>query len=186
MDAGPAPLTPTYAELEAGVAAVRAAPRGRGTLDLIVRRPAKSEREILTAAALDLEQGLVGDVWLATDGTHTRQLTLMATRAIALVAGTRDRWALAGDQLYVDLDLSRANVPPGTRIAIGAAVVEISPEPHTGCRKFRARYGIDAVRFFGSDVGQELQLRGVNAWVVTPGAVRVGDAVVKLPAAGPA
>lgn len=179
-------VTPSYAELEAGVAGVRAAPRERGTLELIVRRPVKTEREILQQAALDLAQGLVGDVWLATDGKPTRQLTIMSTRAAALLAQTPERWALAGDQLYVDLDLSKRNVPPGTRIAIGTAVVEVSPEPHQGCRKFRARFGLDAVRFFGSAVGQELQLRGVNAWVVTPSDVRVGDAVRKLPAAGAA
>jgi len=98
---------------------------------------------------------------------------------VALLAQDRARWPLAGDQLYVDLDLSAANVPPGTRLAVGGAQIEVSAEPHTGCRRFRARYGLDAVRFVGSKVGQELQLRGINARIVAPGDVHVGDPIRK-------
>jgi MOSC domain-containing protein YiiM len=101
----------------------------------------------------------------------------MNARAIALIAQSRDRWALAGDQLYVDLDLSLEHVPPGTRIAIGAAEIEVSPEPHMGCKLFRERYGADAQRFVNSDIGRALQLRGINAWVVKNGTVRTGDPV---------
>ena len=104
----------------------------------------------------------------------------MCARAIAAIAGSRERWPLAGDQLFVDLDLSVANVPPGTRLAVGTAVVEASTEPHMGCKKFRGRYGLDAVRFFASDVGLALQLRGINATVVEDGEVRLGDLVRKL------
>ena len=94
--------------------------------------------------------------------------------------GSRERWPLAGDQLYVDLDLSVENLPAGTRLAVGDAVVEITPEPHTGCAKFSARFGTDALKFVNKPPGRELRLRGVNARVVTPGTVRPGDAISKL------
>ena len=148
---------------------------------MIVRRPRAGEREVLDAAELSVEAGLVGDRWSLGDAPRRgEQLTLMASRTVALLAQSRDRWPLAGDQLYVDFDLSAAHVPPGTRLAIGAAVIEVSAEPHTGCKKFRERYGLDAVRFVGSPVGKDLQLRGINAYVVTSGAVCVGDVVQAL------
>lgn len=166
--------------LEAGLADIERAPRERGTLALIVRRPASGEREVLDAAVLDVEQGLVGDRWWAGKRRRLNQLTLINARLIALVAQTRDRWPLAGDQLYVDFDLSRAHLPAGTRVAIGTAEIEVSPEPHMGCRLFRERYGDDAQRFVNSDVGVELRLRGINAWVVKAGTVRTGDVVQAL------
>jgi len=171
----------TYAELEAGLPHIADAPRERGVLEMIVRRPRVGEREVLAVAELSVDAGLVGDRWsLGTERRRGEQLTLMASRAVALLAQSRDRWPLAGDQLYVDLDLSAMHVPPGTRIVIGTAVIEVSAEPHTGCKKFRERYGLDAARFVGSPVGKELQLRGINAQVVTPGTVRVGDVVQAL------
>jgi MOSC domain-containing protein YiiM len=176
----PSPRALTFAELEAGLDLIRASPRDAGTVEMIVRRPRSGEREVLPSARLDPSAGLVGDRWGAATPPHGAQLTLMNSRAIALVAQERARWPLAGDQLYVDLDLSAANVPPGTRLALGDAVIEVSPDPHTPCRKFRARYGVDAVRFVGTDVGRELQLRGINTRIVTAGDVRVGDAIRKL------
>jgi hypothetical protein len=171
----------TYAELAAGLPHLKAAPRERGVLEMIVRRPRSGEREVLERGELTVDAGLVGDRWALSEARRLgEQLTLMGSRTVALLAQSRDRWPLAGDQLYVDFDLSTAHVPPGTRIAIGAAVIEVSAEPHTGCKKFRERYGLDAVRFIGSPVGQELQLRGINARVVTTGAVRVGDVVQAL------
>jgi MOSC domain-containing protein YiiM len=170
----------TIAELEAGLEHIRRSPQQRGTLDMIVRRPRSEEREVLDVARLDVRDGLLGDRWAQGARRGGEQLTLMNSRVVALLAQTRERWPLAGDQLYVDLDLSGLNVPPGTRLAIGAAVVEVSVEPHTGCSKFRARYGHDALRFVSSATGTELQLRGVNASVVTSGDVRVGDEVYKL------
>lgn len=179
----------TRDQLEAGLDRVRQSPADAGTLEQIVRRPAVDEREQLEEAQLDTSVGLVGDTWpdrpsskLAYRAPHPdMQLTLMNARAAALVAGSPDRWQLAGDQLYVDFDLSRTNLPPGTRLAVGGAVVEVTGEPHTGCKKFAGRFGIDAVRFVNSPAGLELQLRGINAKVVTSGTVRVGDAVRKLP-----
>jgi hypothetical protein len=174
----------TTAELEDRLADARAAPADVGRLELVVRRPEEGEREELEAGELDLEHGLVGDRW--SRGKRGRspdpatQLTLMAARAAELVAGARERWALAGDQLYVDLDLSEANLPPGTRLAIGDAVVELSAEPHTGCKKFVARFGMEAMLFVNSPEGRALRLRGANARVVEPGVVRPGDEVRKL------
>jgi MOSC domain-containing protein YiiM len=167
-------------QLRAGLDEIRRAPATEGTVALIVRRPVKDEREVLAEAELDTERGVVGDDWLTRDGDPRTQITLMNARAIAVIAQSEERWPLAGDQLYVDLDLSDANVPPGTRIAIGTAVVEASEVPHRGCKKFGARFGLDALRFVNSKLGYELNLRGINARIVQSGVVRPGDAVRKL------
>jgi MOSC domain-containing protein YiiM len=176
------------ASLEAGLEQVRNAPKDRGVLELIVRRPAVDEREVLGEATLDESIGLVGDTWPDRASTSSpdggphplRQITLMSARAAALLAGERERWALAGDQLYVDLDITYDNIPPGTRLAIGDAVIEVTEPPHRGCKKFASRFGVDALRLVNSDVGVSLNLRGVNARVVTGGTVRAGDAITKV------
>ena len=173
-------------ELEAGLAEILRAPATEGTVELIVRRPAEGEREVLEEAVLDLQEGLVGDRWWvnarrtneAVDTSN--QLTLMSARVIALIAPDRERWALAGDQLYADLDLRPENLPAGTRLALGSAVIEVTDEPHTGCAKFSGRFGSDAIRFVNSQSGRALRLRGMNARVVQPGRVRAGDAIRKL------
>jgi hypothetical protein len=182
----------TTAELEAGLAAVRQSPKDSGVLEMIVRRPRAGEREVLDEAELDLVDGLVGDTWKlraskrTSDGSpHPEmQLNIMNSRVATLVAQQRDRWALAGDQLFVELDLSAENVPAGTRLAIGSAIVEVTAEPHTGCAKFVDRFGLDAMKFVNSPIGRQLNLRGINAKVVRPGTIRVGDVVRKLLAAG--
>ena len=164
-------------ELQAGLDEIRRAPRDRGVLRLIVRRSRVNAREVLEEGQLDLALGLVGDSWSTGRGPahQDRQLNVMNARAIALVAQSTDRWALAGDQLYIDLDLSADNVPPGTRVALGSAVIEVTEQPHTGCGKFAARFGADAVTFVNSREGKQLRLRGLNAKVVVPGVIRVGD-----------
>jgi hypothetical protein len=171
-------------ELEAGLPEALRSPRGEGTVELIACRPAEGERTVLEEAELDLELGLVGDMWHRRPTRRTgkpnplAQLTLMNARAADLVAGgDRERWALAGDQLYVDLDLSEEALPSGARLALGTAVLEVTPEPHTGCAKFRARFGSDALRFVNGKPYRHLRLRGVNAKVVEPGVVRRGDAI---------
>jgi MOSC domain-containing protein YiiM len=169
-----------YTELEAGLPEIRRSPRERGSLAMIVRRPRRGEREVLASGELDVEHGLVGDRWGLGKRRRLNQLTLMNSRLAALIAQSRDRWPLAGDQLYVDFDLSLEHLPPGSRVAIGAAEIEVSPEPHTGCRLFRERYGEDALRFVNSPDGRAWQLRGVNAWVVKGGRVQVGDDVRAL------
>jgi hypothetical protein len=172
---------------------VRASPADDGVVDLIVRRPAVDGRELLDEAELDPDAGLVGDNWsskpsLATGAPNPlAQLTLINARVSALVALDDDeRRALAGDQLHVDLDLSYRNIPPGTRLQIGEAVIEITAEPHTGCGKFSSRFGVDALKWTNSPLGRDLNLRGINARVVKGGLVRRGDRIVKDgAAAGP-
>jgi MOSC domain-containing protein YiiM len=175
-------------ELEAALDAIRGAPREAGVVELIARRPAHGEREVLDEATLDPALGLVGDNWHARPSRHSadggpdpaRQLTLMGARAVAAVAGERERWPIAGDQLYVDLDLGQGNLPAGTRLAVGTAVLEVSAAPHTGCDKFTARFGSAASRWLNTAAGRSLNLRGINARVVTGGVVRRGDAIRKL------
>jgi MOSC domain-containing protein YiiM len=162
------------AALEAGLDEIRRSPQDRGTVELIVRRPAVEEREVLEEAEIDPVEGLVGDRGSANPDL---QITLMNARVAALVADDPERRQLAGDQLYVDFDLSRANVPPGTRLDVGSATLEISEQPHTGCGKFAKRFGVDALKFVNSKVGRELNLRGVNARVVAGGRVRPGDRI---------
>jgi len=184
----------TTGELEAALPRLRGSPSDRGTVELIVRRPAVGQRELLDAAELSIEEGIVGDSWLERGSRHTpdgsaepdRQITIMNARAIALFAGDdRARWAEAGDQLYVDLDLSDASLPAGARLQLGSAVVEVTAKPHTGCAKFAGRFGHDALRFVNSPAGSELHLRGVNARVVVAGTVHVGDVATKVAAATP-
>jgi hypothetical protein len=173
----------TKEELEAGLGAIRSAPADEGVLELIVCRPAIDKRELLESGELHPAHGLVGDTWnmrgsrRTADGTShpDMQLNIMSARAAALVAQSRDRWPLAGDQLYIDMDLSERNLPAGTRLALGSAVIEITAQPHTGCAKFVSRFGVEAMKFVNSATGRELNLRGVNARVVQAGTIRVGD-----------
>lgn len=184
----------TREALEAGLENILAAPAEEGILRMIVRRPAVDQREVLAEAELDLAEGLVGDSWRLRSSSRTpdgsphpdMQLNLMSSRVIALVAQSPDRWPLAGDQLFIDLDLSAANLPPGTRLELGSAVIEITDQPHTGCKKFVERFGLEAMKFVNSPQGRQLHLRGVCARVVQPGTIRVGDVVRKVEAASQA
>jgi hypothetical protein len=179
----------TMAELESQFEHLRAAPRAAGTLEMVVRRPAVDQREILDEGVLDEADGLVGDNWLdratsyaIAEGRHLEaQLNVMSARMVQFLAPTPDEQALAGDQLFLDLDISVTNLPAGTRLAIGdEAVIEVTAKPHNGCAKFTARFGHDAMMFVNSPAGQELRLRGFNARVVSGGVIRPGDKVRKL------
>lgn len=177
-----------YAELEAELDVVRAAPSNDGTVQLICTRPGEDLRVVVESGDLDLDVGLVGDNWRARGSTSSSdglsnldaQLTLMNARAAQIIAGARELWPITGDQFFVDFDLSEVNCPAGTRLALGDAVVEITALPHTGCAKFAERFGKDALRLVNATAGRALNLRGVNAKVVAPGAVQRGAPVRKL------
>jgi hypothetical protein len=184
--AGAGSSRPSADQLAAALPAIRAAPRDEGRVELIVRRPDTERREVVEAADFDLRLGLIGDNWHRRHNRHAAdgapdpdsQLTLMGARAAAAIAGGPDLWPWAGDQLFVDLDLSAANLPPGTRLALGGAVLEITALPHTGCAKFADRFGPAALRFVSGEEGRELRLRGVYARVVQPGRIARGDPVI--------
>ncbi len=173
--------------LMAGLGHIRDSPQDGGRVALVVSRPAVGHRELAAAAVLDENAGLVGDNWLARGSNSTadgsadpeRQVTVMNARAAELVAGGRERMPLAGDQLYVDLDLSLDNLPAGSFLAVGQAVLRVSEAPHLGCAKFVERFGAEAMRFVNSRLGRQLRLRGMNARVVMPGIVRPGDLAAK-------
>lgn len=176
-------------EFEAGVKHILNSPTNRGKVEAIVCRPGVGQRQELQEAQLCVERGLVGDNWLSRGNKKTAdgsanpdmQLNIMNARVAALVAGTRERWPLAGDQFYVDMDLSGDNLPPGTRLKLGTAVIEVTAEPHLGCRKFSERFGREAVLFVNSTVGKTHNFRGINAKVVQAGVVHCFDEIEKLP-----
>ena len=173
-------------QLETGLSQLTS-PKDDGVLDLIVRRPSIGQREVLATGTLDPGEGLLGDNWRTRGSSRTpdrsshpgMQLNVMNSRVIQLIAQDKERWQLAGDQLFVDLDLSGDNLPPGTRLSIGSAIIEVTPEPHTGCAKFVERFGVEAMKFVNSPSGRSLRLRGLNARVIQPGTIRVGDTVRK-------
>ncbi len=177
----------TTEQLEAAIEEFRAMPSDAGTLALVIRRPAVDEREVLDEAQLTVADGVAGDTWKARGSSRTAdgsshpdmQLNVMNARFAEYVAGSPERMPLAGDQLYLDFDISEANAPAGTQLAIGDAVIEVTDQPHTGCTKFKARFGGDAWRFVNSPLGKELRLRGLNAKVVVEGTIRPGDPVTK-------
>jgi len=177
----------TTPELEAGLENILQAPKDNGILNLIVCRPQIEGRKILSEGRLDLLEGLEGDNWKLRGSQKTpdhsadteAQVTLMNSRVIALLAQGKDRWQLAGDQLFLDLDLSEDNLPAGTKLSIGQAVLEVTSVPHTGCKKFTERFGLDAIHFVNSPLGKKLHLRGINTRVVRPGIIRTGDSVKK-------
>jgi len=174
-------------DLDQQLPTIQAAPREAGTLEIIVRRPAEDERVTMAEGVLDPEAGLVGDRWVHHRSSSTPdgspdpsvQLTLMNTRVLAAIEPDRARWPLAGDQLYVDFDLSVEHLPTGARIAIGNTEVEVSAKPHTGCAKFSARFGSDALRWINNPTGRALRMRGVNCRIIRGGTVRVGDTIRK-------
>ena len=171
----------TIAQLEEFLDHIGSAPADGGPIEMIVRRPAEDERETVESGQLDPELGLVGDNWSQRGEPHLgAQLTLINSRVLDAVAGDRDRWALAGDQIVVDLDLSEENLPAGTRLRVGDAEVEISSVPHTGCAKFADRYGREGLRFVNVGEARERRFRGVYATVIDGGSFSVGDKITKI------
>jgi MOSC domain-containing protein YiiM len=179
----------TREALDAALAGIRSAPADGGRVVLVVRRPAVDAREVLAEGMLDPAVGLVGDTWCERPSTRTAdggphpdmQLNVISSRVAEALAGSEGHRALAGDQLHLDLDLSEASLPAGTRLAVGDAVIEVTDQPHRGCAKFSARFGADALRWVNAAEHAGLRLRGLNAKVVSAGPVRPGDAVRRLP-----
>jgi len=175
-------------ELEACLPDILASPKSAGHVAMIVCRPRADDRKMLDSCELTISDGLLGDnwkqrgQWRAPDkpANIDTQLTLMNVRAIKAIAADQAQWPLAGDQFFVDLDLSIQNLPPGTKLKIGTAEIEVTAEPHLGCRKFSDRFGRDAVMFVNSDQGKRINLRGINAKVVKEGTVSIGDSISKL------
>lgn len=178
----------TMEQLEASLDHIRQSPSNNGVVELIVRRPRVDTREVLEEAQLDIKDGLVGDSWMyrgssktSDGGPHPEmQITVMNSRVVAVVAQAKERWPLAGDQLFIDLDLSKSNLPAGSQISIGCAIIEVTAPPHLGCQKFVSRFGTDAMKFVNSAVGRELCMRGVHARVVQSGLLRAGDIARKI------
>ena len=178
----------TTEELEAGLENIRQSPKDNGVLEMIVRRPRTEEREVLTEGRLDLLERLQGDNW-KTRGNSSMpdksanaemQINIMNSRVIALLAQEKDRWQLAGDQLFIDMDLSAVNLSAGTKLSIGEAILEVTPVPHSGCKKFTERFGLEATKFVNSPLRKELHLRGINMKVMQSGIIRIGDSVKKV------
>jgi hypothetical protein len=170
----------TQEQLEAGLAHAATSPRDCGTLEAIFIRPAAGKRTALVEARLSPESGVHGDRWSSSGANQRAQVTLMNARILEIVAGGRDRWSLAGDQLIVDLDLSKANLPSGQRLAIDDVELEVSDLPHTGCERFAQRFGPAAAQFINAAERTHLHLRGINAQVIRAGTVRVGSEVRKV------
>ncbi len=178
----------TAAEFEEKLPWILDAPRNKGVLKMIVIRPGKNERTILKTCELSAAQGTHGDIWawdcwksLPDGSPHPDvQIALTSSRVMEAIEADHDRRALAGDNLYVDLDLSQANLAPGDRLSVGSAVLQITDTPHNGCRKFRERFGVDALKAIDSESGKANRLRGVYARVTQDGVVTVGDVVTKV------
>lgn len=177
----------TAEQFDLSIDEVLAAPRLAGTIELVVARPATGERLILGEAELVPGRGLVGDNYVERGDGKTpdgradplSELNIMSVRALRAVAGPDpEQWQRAGDQLIVDLDLSVDNLPAGTRLQVGTAVIEVTTKPHNGCAKFSQRFGVDAVRWVNSR--KDLRLRGLCAVVVEPGTVTPGAPIAKL------
>ena len=175
-------------ELEAGLAALVPSPTDGGTIEAIVIRPEHDARQSLESAEISLARGVHGDhweqgCWMTTEAGLPHpdvQICIMNSRVIQLIAGSRARWPLAGDNLFVDLDVTPENLPPGTRLAVGTAVLEISPVPHNGCAKFAERFGRDSVRVVNSPAGKARHLRGLYARVARDGVISLGDRLTKI------
>jgi MOSC domain-containing protein YiiM len=178
----------TLTELEAGLAEITQSPQDNGRLAMIVGRPQEDERTVMETAELSVNEGLVGDNWLPRGSRHTpdgsahpdAQIAIMNARAIQLIAQDQSRWSLAGDQLFMDLDLRDENLPPGQKLQVGTAVLEITAQPHNGCKKFATRFGKDSMIFANSEPGKAWHIRGIYARVVQSGQIQTGDTIRKL------
>ena len=175
-------------DIETEVIDIKKSPRNEGIVELIVARPGVGQRQEIDNGELDLEQGLIGDNWIKRVSDRTkgrsayldRQLTLMNSKAIQAIAKEKNRWKLSGDQFFVGLDLSPENLPPGTQLSMGTAIIVVTSPPHLGCKKFAEKFGQEALKFVNSELGISLNLRGINARVIFPGSVSRGSIIKKV------
>lgn len=171
----------TTDQIESSIDDVIGSPKDKGSLELIVCRPEIDERKVLETGELDIDLGLIGDNWITYDKvTPDAQIAIMNSRMVALIAQAKDRWKLAGDQLYIDMDISDENLPADTCLSIGTAVLKVTAMPHNGCKKFVERFGLDAMLFVNSEFGRRFHLRGIYAKVVRSGLIKQGDLVKKI------
>ena len=175
-------MTTRNIDIEAALPDVRSSPAEDGTVDLIAVRPAENQRQVVEKAVLTTDSGLEGDNWLERSSGrdeiyYETHLALMNSRFADAITPDGEGWELAGDQLYVDFDLSVDNAPPATRLKVGTATIEIAAHPHSGCAKYSKRFGREVLMTTRTDEGKRLRLRGVNARVIVPGVVRRGDSV---------
>ena len=164
-------------QLREGLRKLPELPRDRGRLALLVRRRADGVRETPERVRLDAEEGLVGDGWSRRPPRKPDAQLAVMCRPLAELIANGQPLSLFGDNLFVDLDLSAANLPEGARLQVGEAVVEMTPEPHDGCLKFKQRFGQDALRFVQDKATRSENRRGVYWRVVESGEVAVGDPV---------
>jgi len=176
------PTNLTLEELNASLDGVLTSPQDGGRVEMLVVRPRSDERITPETAELSGELGMHGDHWSAGEYREIPdiQIAMMNSRVLDLVSGGSDRWPLAGDNLIVDLDLSKDNLVPGQKLEAGSAILEITEIPHEGCKKFASRFGADALRFVNLGPAKDLRLRGIYARVVQPGSISVGDSINKL------
>jgi len=161
---------------------VKASPKDGGVLKLIVLRLPDEQRQTPPRATLSAEHGVTGDRWsLKTNPDPLVQVSVMNSRFLEVIAGETERMNLAGDNLIIDLDLHIDNLPTGTRLRIGQALLEVTDSPHTGCKKFQRRYGKDALDITNTPEGSAMRLRGLLARVIRGGEVQVGDTIHKEP-----
>lgn len=178
----------TMEELKAGLPEILKSPQDNGEVKAVVVRPGSCERNMVPSCDVSLEGGVLGDhwakgCWKTTDDGEPHpdvQICIMNSRCIELIAGDQSNWAPAGDNLFVDMDLSPENLPPGQRVAVGSAIIEITDTPHKGCQKFIDRYGRDACVFVNLGDGDKYKLRGIYARTFEAGTISVGDTFRKL------
>jgi len=173
----------TTDEINSNLSFILSSPKDVGKIESIIVRRRKNERELRKEVFLSPEKGVEGDRWYDLSKGKPdprRQLTIINSRLIKLLAQSVERMQLAGDNLIIDLDISDANLPVGQRLTIGKVMVEITDVPHTGCSRFAERYGNDAVEFINAPERSSLRLRGVYAKFLNSGLIHVGDIIKKI------
>lgn len=170
----------TLEHLERRLAALPEAPRNHGLVGLLVRRGEGGLREMPDRARLTPDGGVPGDAWgRQKEPSLEAQIAVMQIDVAELITNGQPL-TLFGDGLFLALDLSAANLPPGSRVRAGAATLEVTPKSHNGCRKFLSRFGADALRFVSKPDLRHRNLRGIYMRVVEGGEVATGDPVAVI------